>query len=67
MEPWTVSLKVGEDVAPLRPGHTLVIPKIHQKHISELPEDFAAALGLVVTRVAKALTRGSAIEKILPR
>jgi len=45
------------DIAPLRPGHTLVIPKIHQKHLSELPEDYAAALGLVVTRVAKALTK----------
>lgn len=45
------------DISPLRPGHTLVIPKVHQKYISELPEDYAAALGLVVTRVAKALTK----------
>ncbi|KAF9644531.1 HIT-like protein [Thelephora ganbajun] len=45
------------DVAPLRPGHTLVIPKIHHKHISELPEEYAAALGLAVTRIAKALTK----------
>jgi len=36
----------------------LVIPKIHQKHISALPEEYAAALGLVITRVAKALTKG---------
>jgi len=45
------------DIAPLRPGHTLVIPKIHQKRISALPEEYAAALGLVITRVAKALTK----------
>ncbi|KAF9778742.1 HIT-like protein [Thelephora terrestris] len=45
------------DIAPLRLGHTLVIPKVHLKHISELPEDYAAALGLAVTRVAKALTK----------
>lgn len=61
MKPGTQSLKNGEDIAPLRPGHTLVIPKVHQKHISELPEDYAAALGLVVTRVSKALTKGPPI------
>jgi hypothetical protein len=56
-------LKVGKDIAPLRLGHTLVIPKIHLKHISELPEDYAAALGLAVTRVAKALTKCSVTGK----
>jgi len=45
------------DIAPLRPGHTLVIPKFHHKHISELPEEYAAGVGLVVTRVAKAMTK----------
>jgi len=45
------------DIAPLRLGHTLVIPKVHHKHISELPEEYAAAVGLVVTRVAKAMTK----------
>lgn len=58
VKPGSGPLKTGEDVAPLRPGHTLVIPRIHQERISELPEDYAAALGLVVTRVAKALTKG---------
>ena len=36
-----------------------MIPKVHHSHISELPEEYAAALGIVVTRVAKALTKGS--------
>jgi len=57
------SLNIGEDIAPLRPGHTLAIPKVHHKHISELPEEYAAALGLVVTRVAKALVKGSVTNK----
>jgi len=61
------SLNVGEDIAPLRPGHTLVIPKVHHKHISELPEEYAAALGLVVTRVAKALVKGSVTNNTSPR
>jgi len=63
-EIWTETLKVGKDIAPLRPGHTLVIPKFHHKHISELPEEYAAALGLVVTRVAKALTKGSVADQV---
>jgi len=42
-----------------------VIPKVHHKHISELPEEYAAALGLTVTRVAKALAKGLATDKRL--
>ena len=60
----TGALNIGKDIAPLRPGHTLVVPKFHHKHISELPEEYAAALGLVVTRVAKALTKGSVADQI---
>lgn len=60
----TEVLNFGKDIAPLRPGHTLVIPKFHHKHISELPEEYAAALGLVVTRVAKALTKGSVAGQV---
>lgn len=46
------------DIAPLRPGHVLVIPKEHYSHLSELPEDIAAALGAAVTKLANALTKG---------
>ena len=59
-------MKIAKDIAPLRPGHTLVIPKAHHKHISELPEDYAAALGLVVTRVAKAMVKGLATHGKVP-
>ncbi|KAG6333789.1 hypothetical protein ID866_5300 [Astraeus odoratus] len=44
------------DILPLRPGHTLVIPKAHVSHVSELPPDLAAVLGQAVSKVAKALT-----------
>lgn len=60
----TGTLNVGKDTAPLRPGHTLVIPKFHHKHISELPEEYASALGSVVTRIAKALATGLATNQI---
>ena len=46
------------DILPLRPGHTLVIPKRHVKRLSDVPPGDAAALGEAVTRVARALTRG---------
>ncbi|KAK7056639.1 hypothetical protein VNI00_002356 [Paramarasmius palmivorus] len=41
---------------PLRPGHTLVVPKIHCSRLSELPSEYAAAVGEAVSRVARALT-----------
>ncbi|KLO05932.1 HIT-like protein [Schizopora paradoxa] len=45
------------DILPLRPGHTLIIPKIHCKHVSELPDELAGAVGQAVSKVAKALTQ----------
>ncbi|KAF9013377.1 HIT-like protein [Cyathus striatus] len=44
------------DILPLRRGHTLVIPKIHVPRLSELPPDYAAAIGEAVSKVARALT-----------
>lgn len=46
------------DILPLRKGHTLVIPKPHISRLSDLPPEFAAATGKVVSRVARALTEG---------
>jgi len=45
------------DIAPLREGHTLVIPKTHYSRVSELPAEFAAACGEAVSKVANALTQ----------
>ncbi|KAF9026110.1 HIT-like protein [Hymenopellis radicata] len=44
------------DILPLREGHALVIPKAHYSRLSELPEDYAAAVGAAVSKVANALT-----------
>jgi diadenosine tetraphosphate (Ap4A) HIT family hydrolase len=46
------------DILPLRAGHALVIPKFHCSRISDLPEDYAAAVGIAVSKVAKAITIG---------
>jgi len=45
------------DILPLRPGHTLVVPKLHCSRLSELPPEYAAAIGQAVSKVAKALTQ----------
>lgn len=47
------------DILPLRPGHTLVIPKIHISRLSELPPEIAAATGRTVSRVARAITEAT--------
>ncbi|KAH9924687.1 HIT-like protein [Epithele typhae] len=46
------------DIAPLRPGHTLVIPKTHVSRVSELEDDFAAECGRAVSKVARAIAAG---------
>jgi histidine triad (HIT) family protein len=43
------------DIAPLSPGHTLVIPKERVAFLHELSDESAAALGRAVARVARAV------------
>ncbi|KAF8500967.1 HIT-like protein [Russula emetica] len=45
------------DILPLRPGHTLIVPKIHCSRVSELPQEYAAAIGKAISRISKALTK----------
>ncbi|KAH6912897.1 HIT-like protein [Coprinopsis sp. MPI-PUGE-AT-0042] len=45
------------DILPLREGHTLVIPKSHHSRVSELPQEYAAATGEAVSKVAAAITK----------
>ncbi|KAI8986079.1 HIT-like protein [Trametes punicea] len=44
------------DIMPLRPGHTLVIPKAHISRVSELPDELSAECGKAVSRVARAIS-----------
>ena len=48
------------DIHPLRPGHALVVPRTHCPRVSELPAEFAAAVGMTVSKVAHAITEGTA-------
>ncbi len=47
------------DIAPLAPGHTLVIPKQARAYLHELDDDYAAAIGRVLPRVARAVMAAS--------
>lgn len=47
------------DVAPLSPGHTLVIPKRRSDTLDAMPEEDAAAIGRVLPRVARAVLRAT--------
>jgi hypothetical protein len=49
------------DILPLRPGHTLIVPKIHCSRVSELPQEYAAAVGKAISRISNALTKGASL------
>lgn len=45
------------DIAPVAPGHTLVIPKEPARTLDELSDDAAAALGRVLPRICRAVKK----------
>ncbi len=47
------------DIAPLAPGHTLVIPKERKAYLHELSDESAAAIGRVLPRLARAVMAAS--------
>lgn len=50
------------DVAPLSPGHCLVIPKERCAHLHELSADSAAAVGRILPRLAGAVLQATGAE-----
>lgn len=45
------------DIAPLAPGHTLVIPKRRSDTLDAMPDEDAAAIGRVLPRIARAVMK----------
>lgn len=43
------------DIHPVNPGHTLVVPKEHSRHLSDATEDTARGLMAVAQKVARAV------------
>jgi histidine triad (HIT) family protein len=48
---------VAMDIAPVNPGHLLVVPRAHSSSLSELDEGVGAHLFVVAMRMAEALRR----------
>ncbi|MCA1742640.1 MAG: HIT domain-containing protein, partial [Desulfovibrionales bacterium] len=46
------------DIAPVKKGHTLIIPKKHVVNIMDIPSDIAAVLHGVIKKVGKGLLEG---------
>lgn len=51
------------DIAPLAPGHTLVIPKQRRAFLHELDDEVAAALGRALPRVARAVMAATGVPE----
>ena len=47
------------DIGPLSPGHTLVIPKERKAFVHELSDESAAAIGRVLPRLARAVSKAT--------
>ena len=50
------------DIAPLAPGHTLVIPKERKAKLHELSDEAAAEIGRVLPRIARAVCKVAGTE-----
>ncbi len=47
------------DIRPVRPGHTLVIPKVETDYLFDLDEDYLAGMLLFARPIAKAIDRAT--------
>ena len=50
------------DIAPINPGHLLVIPKEHHGSAATIPENIAGRMFLVASRLGVAMKRGLEME-----
>ena len=52
------------DLHPIRPGHTLVIPREHHVWFEDLPEHLATAVTSCAQRLARAMKRLYRVERV---
>jgi len=58
----TESVTAFLDHAPLFPGHTLLIPRIHAATVEDLPMDFGGPFWTAIGRVARAVRLGTSAQ-----
>jgi len=47
------------DIGPIRPGHTLLIPKKHYERLTDLPDELSADLAGALPRLARAVVKAT--------
>jgi histidine triad (HIT) family protein len=50
------------DINPVNRGHTLLVPKAHHAHLSEVPEAVAAAIGSLLPRLCRAVSAATGAD-----
>lgn len=55
------------DILPLRPGHTLVIPKKHVQQLSHLDAETAASLSSALVQTTRAIGEGECLAEVKTR
>ena len=50
------------DINPINHGHTLLVPKVHHAHLSELTEAVAAQAGSLLPRLCRAITAATGAD-----
>lgn len=52
------------DLHPIRPGHTLIIPRAHHVWFEDLPEDLAARIATCAQRLARHMKQIYPVERV---
>jgi len=55
---WTRLMIMVVDTLPIRPGHTLLVPKAHYPRLIDLPPELGSALGIGLIKIGDAVTKG---------
>ena len=50
------------DIAPVNPGHTLIVPKKHFTNLEEIPEGELCKLAIAIKKIGKAVKDGLGVE-----
>jgi histidine triad (HIT) family protein len=52
------------DIAPVNPGHVLLVPRAHHATLADLPDDLAAASGELLPRLCRAVREATGADAL---